>query len=550
MAVNDYNIGYSDNTLPGKASFIIPAETLNQSTSLSLVGWGYGQYGVHLNENFVKLLENFASTTPPNNPTMGQLWYDGIANTLKVYNNTSTWASLSPVNMYLPLAGGTLTGVLTLSGDPSQALHAATKQYVDSRAVPTPSGGTAGQVLTLNPSLVPTWMTGGISQTDADIRYVNSGGDSMNGMLTLYAIPTQPLHAATKSYVDLRVLAPTTAGVATDVLTLDSSLNPVWMPGGITQYDADTRYVNSEGDVIEGMLLFVTAPHLIETPTIGAQMVNKDYVDGAIATSARWQSQEFTSGSGTWTVPDGVTSIGVVMVGGGGGGGSGSYDTNYANGYGGGGGGGGGGCIRYLSNVKVVPLSVLNYSVGAGGTGGAGRVTGGTGANGVTGGSTTLTGLPSAEGGRFGERGLYDNSGGNGGDGGLYGADGGSGGLYESSDVKRGVYVDMSGRAEAAGGGGGGYSHNAVSLRNSGANTSTGYGGTPGVNSNYAGGGGGGGAGYFGNGGDGSAGGAALSGSAGTGYGSGGGGSGSQYNSSAGVGTGGNGSGGYILIYW
>ena len=34
-------------------------------------------------------------------------------------------------NVYLPLAGGTMTGLLTLSGDPVQNLEAATKQYVD-----------------------------------------------------------------------------------------------------------------------------------------------------------------------------------------------------------------------------------------------------------------------------------------------------------------------------------------------------------------------------------------------------------------------------------
>lgn len=32
---------------------------------------------------------------------------------------------------FLPLAGGTMTGTLTLAGDPSANLHAATKQYVD-----------------------------------------------------------------------------------------------------------------------------------------------------------------------------------------------------------------------------------------------------------------------------------------------------------------------------------------------------------------------------------------------------------------------------------
>ena len=44
---------------------------------------------------------------------------------------------------YLPTAGGTLTGALTLSGDPSSNLHAATKQYVDA-AVTQGGGGGAG----------------------------------------------------------------------------------------------------------------------------------------------------------------------------------------------------------------------------------------------------------------------------------------------------------------------------------------------------------------------------------------------------------------------
>lgn len=46
---------------------------------------------------------------------------------------------------YLGLGGGTLTGALTLSGDPSNALHAATKQYVDSLT----AGGAAHAVAAL-----------------------------------------------------------------------------------------------------------------------------------------------------------------------------------------------------------------------------------------------------------------------------------------------------------------------------------------------------------------------------------------------------------------
>lgn len=43
--------------------------------------------------------------------------------------------ALSPVDIgALALSGGTLTGALTLAGDPTSALHAATKQYVDATA--------------------------------------------------------------------------------------------------------------------------------------------------------------------------------------------------------------------------------------------------------------------------------------------------------------------------------------------------------------------------------------------------------------------------------
>jgi hypothetical protein len=46
-----------------------------------------------------------------------------------------TWAKV------LPLTGGTLTGLLTLSGPPTNPLHAATKAYVDAAIVPVSVDG-------------------------------------------------------------------------------------------------------------------------------------------------------------------------------------------------------------------------------------------------------------------------------------------------------------------------------------------------------------------------------------------------------------------------
>ena len=63
------------------------------TTDLTLIGKGYAGFGEKLNENLVKLLENFNNTTAPSNKIQGQLWYDKTNSQLKVY----TGAKFKPV---------------------------------------------------------------------------------------------------------------------------------------------------------------------------------------------------------------------------------------------------------------------------------------------------------------------------------------------------------------------------------------------------------------------------------------------------------------------
>lgn len=59
------------------------------STSIALVGRNFSGYGEYLNENMIHMLENFASSSQPNSPLEGQLWYDSSTRLLKVYDGTN-----------------------------------------------------------------------------------------------------------------------------------------------------------------------------------------------------------------------------------------------------------------------------------------------------------------------------------------------------------------------------------------------------------------------------------------------------------------------------
>lgn len=63
---------------------------------INLIGKNYPAYGTIQNENFVRLLENFANSTEPANPIAGQLWYDTTTAFLKVFNGTN-FVAINPL---------------------------------------------------------------------------------------------------------------------------------------------------------------------------------------------------------------------------------------------------------------------------------------------------------------------------------------------------------------------------------------------------------------------------------------------------------------------
>jgi hypothetical protein len=86
----------------GKSPVTVPVGTVNTtSTSLALTGKGASNFGKFQQENLLRLLECFADTTAPSNPTVGQLWYDSASLTLKVLIDASpqTWKSLGGIQV-------------------------------------------------------------------------------------------------------------------------------------------------------------------------------------------------------------------------------------------------------------------------------------------------------------------------------------------------------------------------------------------------------------------------------------------------------------------
>lgn len=123
--------------------------------------------------------------------------------------NAATQAAL---DLKLALAGGTLTGPLTLSGAPTASLHAATKAYADAinSALSTSiagklstSGGSLTGPLTLSGAPTASLHAASKAYADAgDALKVSKAGDTMGGPLVLAGDPVNALEAASKQYVD------------------------------------------------------------------------------------------------------------------------------------------------------------------------------------------------------------------------------------------------------------------------------------------------------------------------------------------------------------
>jgi hypothetical protein len=99
-------MAYKINNTFGTLLVTLPDGTIDTATTdLTLFGKGYAGFGERLNENFVKILENFNNTTAPVNKIQGQLWFDQTNKQINVYTGakwkpvgSTTNSATSPTN--------------------------------------------------------------------------------------------------------------------------------------------------------------------------------------------------------------------------------------------------------------------------------------------------------------------------------------------------------------------------------------------------------------------------------------------------------------------
>lgn len=104
-----YQVKHTNTSIP---AYTVYDNTTNTDTSLKFPGRFVAGYSETIAENFLHLLENFASGSEPSSPQIGQLWYNTELGYLQVYSQPGLWKAASGIEYKATNPGTAVAGQL------------------------------------------------------------------------------------------------------------------------------------------------------------------------------------------------------------------------------------------------------------------------------------------------------------------------------------------------------------------------------------------------------------------------------------------------------
>jgi len=234
------------------------------STSLQLPGRNKAGYGQALNQNFVRLTENFASDAPPPNALKGQLWYDTSGAELYVcpadgLTSKSSWSKLASTGG----SGGLVTiGALHVTGDSEINGNLSVDGFILGDSITAATGtitdlsGTSidystGTILTLNSQAIST----GSASTDGTLtgKWAVIGPTSGNAMTLTgnlrFSASTYGIRSDNYMYANGAAFTPTGTYNSSNVALYLADDNVSGFKGNIAPNKVTTNFLAGGGKI-------------------------------------------------------------------------------------------------------------------------------------------------------------------------------------------------------------------------------------------------------------------------------------------------------------